>query len=374
MNTPAMPTAAAEKKTAVRDSAFELLRIVCMLLIIGHHYAVHAGWFMGMGIHSVRALRGGAFLIQVMALPGKWACDVFMLITGYFCVGRAFHYKSTARLAVEMVFYAWVILGIAAVLAPGSLTPQVLKESLVPVLWGNWYCVCYLVFSLFIPFLNTLLAHLDKTACRRLVWLALLLWSGLPWLYGGLGSDIAWDPADITAFFVMYLLGAYVRLYWPAEPRHGRRWALAALAANGLLILCVYVLDRIAAATGNDGLVSWASYFVSLNGPLHVACAFAVFMAFRGWEFHSKWINWAAASVLGVYLIHDNSIIRPLLWDRWSHNDRWFLSPWLPVHALVKILAVFAVCLLIDKAREWLFARSVDKWLDAWWSKRKKEA
>lgn len=370
----AAPQAAGEHKTGARNSSFELLRILCMLVIIAHHYSVHASWFMGIGIHSVRALRGGAVLVQSMALGGKWACDVFMLITGYFSVGRKPNGKSTARLAIEMYFYALVILGIAAVLAPERITLNILKESLLPLLWGNWYCVCYLVFSLFIPFLNTLLEHLDKAACRRLVGLVLLLWSLLPWLFSGLGSDIAWDPADIMAFFAMYLLGAYIRLHVPVKPQHRLRWVLAALAANGLLFLEMYAVDRIAIATNNDGLVSWASYFVSLNGPLHVACAVTVFMAFRQWEFYSKWVNWAAASVLGVYLIHDNSIVRPLLWDRWSPNDRWFLSPWLPLHAALKILAVFAVCVALDKGREWLFRRSVDKWLDKRWAKRQETA
>ena len=374
MGTAALQTEQAKEKTAARDSAFELLRILCMLLIIAHHYSVHADWLRGQGIHTVRMLHGWSVFVQALALGGKWSCDVFMLITGYFSAGRKVNYKSTVRLAVEMYFYALVILGLAAVFAPGSITPQILTESLLPLLWGNWYCVCYLIFSLFIPFLNTLLEHLDRAGCKRLAGITLLLWSVLPWLFSTLGSDIAWAPADIMAFFAMYLCGAYIRLHVPERPQHRWRWALAAAAANLLLLLAMYTVDRIGVATHNDGMISWASYFVSLNGPLHVACALTVFMAFRGWQFHSRWVNWAAASVLGVYLIHDNSIIRPLLWNCWSPNDKYFLTPWLPLHAVIKILAVFTVCVVIDKGREWLFARSVDKWLDAWWSKHRKSA
>lgn len=78
----------------------------------------------------------------------------------------------------------------------------------------------------------------------------------------------------------------------------------------------------------------------------------------------------------GIYLIHDNELMRPLIWRQLWPNTDYLSAPYL--HALCKILAVFAVCLLIDLLRratvERVFLKCYRKLCGAWDRKRAAQA
>lgn len=66
----------------------------------------------------------------------------------------------------------------------------------------------------------------------------------------------------------------------------------------------------------------------------------------------SKIINTISASTFGVLLIHANSnTMRTWLWQDMLQNVKWYESPFLAVHAIVSVLAVYIVCTVIDWGR-----------------------
>ena len=170
-------------------------------------------------------------------------------------------------------------------------------------------------------------------------------------------------------FLTMYVIGAYIRLYAPGSRFERLPWKWITLLCFTLLYISIFAIDICGAVLEINLFIAHATYFTSLNSIIAVASAVSTFMLFRQVEFHSKWINWASGAILGVYLIHDNLIISPLLWNEWVPNAQYLHSPWLPVFAVTKVIVVFVVCVLIDKGREWIFRHSVDKWLDALWAK-----
>lgn len=64
-----------------RNSSFELLRIVSMILIIAHHYSVHGGWVYDYNILSTNKL-----FIDLLSIGGKLGVNCFVVITGFFLV------------------------------------------------------------------------------------------------------------------------------------------------------------------------------------------------------------------------------------------------------------------------------------------------
>lgn len=75
-----------DRATSMRSSNIELLRIVAMLAIVAHHYAVNS---------TVTSLfdplhpSANQIFLRLWGMWGKTAINVFVLITGYFmCESR----------------------------------------------------------------------------------------------------------------------------------------------------------------------------------------------------------------------------------------------------------------------------------------------
>lgn len=69
----------------IRNSNLELLRIVSMILIIMHHYAVHGGFDL---LNTELDLN--RIWIQILSIGGKIGVNCFVLITGYFMINSKF--------------------------------------------------------------------------------------------------------------------------------------------------------------------------------------------------------------------------------------------------------------------------------------------
>lgn len=349
-----------------RNSSFELMRILCMLLIISYHFVFETNWNAeGEGIiRRVSEITPNTVFLQCLFMNGKWTCCAFALVTGYFTIMAHIHYKRIAKIILQFCFYSWTIVALAELLRPGSVPLLTLFKSLFPFFYGQWFCMWYILFSFFVPFINRLLQGLTKREHERFICVLLVIWSIVPSLAHG------WtDQGPLMMFLAMYVIGAYIRLYAQGSRLERLPWKRMALLSFALLYGSVFALDFCGVAVQMDFFVVQATYFGRLNSVIAVACAISTFMVFRQMEFHSKWINRVAGATLGIYLIHENVNIKPLIWDKWVPGERYLYSPWLPVVAIGKAVAVFVVCLLLEKGREWLFRRSVDKWLDAVWAK-----
>ena len=75
-----------------RNSNIEILRILSMLFIIAHHYAVH-GFDLSAGSFTVNEVT-----LQILSLGGKIGVNVFVFITGYFMINSRFDAKKLLKL------------------------------------------------------------------------------------------------------------------------------------------------------------------------------------------------------------------------------------------------------------------------------------
>lgn len=59
----------------------DLLRIVAMLMIVAHHFSLHSGI-------EFEAICSNSVFMSVMALGGKTGVNIFILITGFYSIGK----------------------------------------------------------------------------------------------------------------------------------------------------------------------------------------------------------------------------------------------------------------------------------------------
>lgn len=165
-------------------------------------------------------------------------------------------------------------------------------------------------------------------------------------------------------FVVLYLLSAYLRLYPQEGWQHNRRLqAGACLAAGVLLCLSVVVIDLL--SLRYPALASHATDFKKENSIFVFVLSVSLFLLFlHRRPFVNRWINQLALSMLGVYLLHENELLYPTMFQDWLNGPKWLASPWLAVHALLSVAAIFAAGVVIDQLRIFLLERPLFSLLD----------
>lgn len=189
-----------------RNSNLELYRIIVMLLIVAHHYVVNSGLMEEM---AKDPLSSRSLFFYIFGMWGKTGINCFVLITGYFMCKSQITIRKFLKLFLEVEFYNVVIY---VIFTATSYQPFSLKEAVL-MLWpiksiATGFTSCFLVFYMFIPFLNVLISHLDKKMHGRLMLLCLFTYTlmGTIHCFQVTMNYVSW-------FCVLYFIASYIRLY-----------------------------------------------------------------------------------------------------------------------------------------------------------------
>ncbi|WP_347285009.1 acyltransferase family protein [Corynebacterium stationis] len=343
-----------------RNSSIELLRLVCMLMIVGYHYAyTSAGHWIAEQPFSL------AKLIYQCLMGGGWVGNfVFFTISIWFLLDRKQTLQSNLRrvwiLERELLFWSIALFLITIVLRKhdiftGSLSTQMLAlRCFLPLslnIW--WYPTSYALFLVFLPFLNIGMRRLSQRQHCQLACICLLLWGLL-----GLIPKLSYNLTESTVFVFIYwyILISYYR--WHMKPFSTRRcWSLIGI---GVGIDFIYLLgsNLLYSATGK---AASAQLFIFDKWKLPtMLIGFGMFLLAERTGFRSRAVNVLAASAFGVYLIH---FYPPILasWTYYLSVERMFTTAHPILFGLLTIFAVFVACLLMDLIRQGFFKLTFDR-------------
>jgi len=338
-----------------RYSNLELFRIITMLLIVAHHYVVNSGLTPIMAENPTSAK---SMFLYLFGWAGKTGIDCFVLITGYFMCKSDISLRKFLKLFGAFYFYKVLFFCIFAVTGYVELTPKFVIKSLMPIKSiKDGFVSCFLVFFCFIPFLNILVKGMTKRQHQLLLGLCLLVYSVFPQLLIYVTFNyVGW-------FMVIYLIGAYFRLYPPQWSLNTKRTGWLAFGFVMLSLTSVWGGVQMCSVINKN-----LSYFfvADSNKPLAVATAVCAFLFFKNLKMgYSKVINTIAASAFGVLLIHANSdTMRQWLWRDTLDNAGHYAGN-IYLHAFASVLAVYAICTLIDFVRIQLLEKPAFKMLDS---------
>lgn len=327
-----------------RKSNIELYRIIVMLLIIAHHYVVNSG--LG---SLIDANPGKVQSIYLLALGawGKTGINCFILITGYFMCKQHITITKWLNLLFEIVFYNIVVYLGFMVCDYEVFSWKRVFEVLVPVNnISTSFTGCFLVLYLFVPFLNILINNLNERQYTRLLILcigAFTILGSLPYIT--ISMNYVWW------FMVIYLVGAYIRLYPKRIYSNYKIWGVITLCFVLIALASIYIVIRL----GYPGYILLADS----NKLFAVAIAISSFICFANLPIrYCKFINVVGKSTFGVLLIHANSdAMRMWLWRDVLKNVEMFDTPYIYIHSILSVLGVFVVCSIIDVIREKIFSK-----------------
>ena len=352
------------EKEKIRNSNFELLRIFAMFLIIIHHYSVHAGWDM----FTFENFSVNIILTQFMRYGGKIGCHLFMLITGYFMIKKQINFKKIFYLALEMEFYSVTIFLIFRFIRGESYGISDWIRYFKPVVFGNWFVVNYIMLYFFIPFINKFLNSLEKPDFKKLLIVTIFIYSIVPsiWYYFGKGE---WQFSNFDFLLVSYMIGAYISLYG-INKFESKKYCFKILFISVLIILLLIGLfDFLAIKLKQNKYIEMATITRFETSIFVILISITLFYLFKNKDIKSRLINFVASSTLGIYLIHDNFILRGWIWKEVYPNNNYLYSNYMIVHFIIKVIAVFIICLVIDKLRLYLIEKPLKKPLDKLYEK-----
>lgn len=347
-----------KKDSGQRLVSLDLLKILCMLMIISLHFISHGGlsdYFADSPANH--------YLMLLLRSVSICAVNVFVLISGYFMIGKStLNFRRLISIALAVWFYAWAYLALTYFLDSGNLGIKEIMKSLLPISFKlYWFPSCYLCLCLLSPFLNKLLQSMSlkmATFFIGVLFVLLSVWSDLA---------VMADPMDVsngysvTWFIFLYCLAGFIKIhkdnFFPKLQR--RHWGLAYI----VITILIFLVDAaILIMSDNIGLIErydLAHHFSRYCSVLVVAQSVALFMFFRSIETKprslSKICNFVAPLTFGVYLVHDNANIRDFIYFKLlglNELPKNLLA--LPV-ILGYVIALFALCCIVEFIRKKLF-------------------
>ena len=357
----------------LRNSNLEILRIIAMFFIIAHHFAVH-----GMGNVDFVASNLNNYIIFFCGILGKIGVVVFILISAYFMINSKFTLRKLLVLGGEVYFYSLIFLLIFTVFLPSAepITLENIGIYLLPISHSAyWFVTDYIVLMLLSPFLNKFIKGLSKDNFIRLLLLFVVLWSIFPTFtptFMDAGAPMfvgySFQFVPILWFVILYFIGSFIRLYMDIDKISFKK--LIAFFSISMIITyaasCIIGYYDIVCPLSSN-LHMWVGYPIEAvnDGSLYMAPAlenkffvliasttlFLIFLKRK--EFSNKYINYIAASAFGVYLIHDNLILRPFLWKTLLNTSTYYNSSYLILFVIAALLLIYAVCTGIDFIRRW---------------------
>lgn len=328
----------------VRSSNLELYRIVCMLMIVAHHFVVNSGLAGMDGPLSANPGSAQTYFCWLWGMWGKTGINCFLLITGYFMCKSKISVQKFLKLLLEIYFYRIVIFLIFACVGRESVTFARLISLIAPFTgFSTNFVDCFLGFYLTIPFLNILVQKMNKKQHQWLLVVSIGLWTvcgNIPGFHVTLNY--------VTWFGIIYFIASYIRLHPAKSMENTALWGGVMTVTILLSVVSVVVLQRL---LGNSCLF----FMMDSNKILPVAVAVSSFLWFKNLKIpQSKLINAIGGSTFGVLLIHANSTaMRQWLWsDTIDCVGHYFLPFWhLVGYSVISVLAIFAACIIIDRLR-----------------------
>lgn len=312
----------------IRQSNFELLRILAMFLIVAHHYCVHGNWGFTPGFEINK------FYVQSISIGGKLGVNIFILITGYFSCKSSFKWNGVISSISKAWFYSILFLVVFYIASPSLVTTNIFIRNLLP--FGYWFVTTYVLLLIVSPFINAALKKIKKE--RQLQFLILFSIIAI--------TPMLNSPIGYLSFFVyLYCIGAYIRNFLDNEKIKTTYLSATIIVNVFLILLSIATLDFLSSI---NKAFDHPLYFIKSESPLVIILSIAIFLYFKQINIgRIKSINLVSSAMFGVYLIHDNELVRTYLWQDLLNNKNHLYTD-VYIHSIISILSVFILSFSIE--------------------------
>ena len=277
--------------TKERQSNFELLRIISMLLVL----LIHCDYpSLGMpDVNEIASSPNASWIKLFINVLSSDCVNLFILISGYFAIRPSI--KSALNLLFTVLFYR-VCLGAVAYIF-GVYTLLQALDFMIPGN-GDWFIASYVLLMIIAPFLNQLIdyQHENRGGYLRLF---IIIFFSLEFCFGWVTrywKDFA-QGYSVISLMNLYMQNVKIKISISIFI-----YIICSILFASLLLFLLKI---------SDGSLKVYSLFNSYCSPIVIFLALILFLGFKSLSFKSKIINKLAASSFAVFLIHVNPFIMP---------------------------------------------------------------
>ena len=331
-----------------RNYGIDLLRIVSMIGVVFLHVLGHGGLLY---LDQSPVEFSMVWFFEILFYP---AVNCFVLISGY--VGYKGDnifpkIKNLFSLLFTVLFYSITIFFVFKLFGPQPLGMKELVKSFIPTIAGRyWFFSAYFGLILLSPVLN-LFVHKSNLKHAFTFFAILFLFSIISVIRDTFsllgGYSVIW-------FVLIYLIGAIVKKYDLNKLFSKKIWFIIVLSA----FIITWISKIILHFSNIPFLVSHSSILVNYVSPTIVLMSIALLCLFSKISCcptFSPIISFFATSAFSVYLIHDNTYVRKYLISKIHSFIGDFSFVLFTLSIIGCVVAIFLICILIDKIRILIF-------------------
>ena len=332
-----------------RNAGIDLFRVLSMLMVAILHVYGHGGYYGSQEFFSLGWALSSVFNCLIII-----AVNCFGLITGYVNAGRKFNIKNIFSLWLQVVFICIVTSLVFYFVKPGSVSIKGILFSFLPVFSKQyWYFSAYFLLFFFIPLLNVIIEKTDKKLIVSVLCVIAVL-TGVVATFAGKDIFALVNGYSTVWLMYVYLVGGVIKKHGlciriKGKPVKAHVYLLLYLANSlfSFIVSTVYLLvinARIEAGFRNY------NFILNLTGAVFLLLFFANLKIKS-----NKFITMLGITSFGVYLIHDNDLIR----HEFISAKFTFLQTYNPFVAILTIIgisiAIYVICTVIEYLRQLLF-------------------
>ena len=335
-----------------RQVNFELLRILCMYMIVVGHCLFHGRVTAKLGYGTANYFL--SYLIQSFSVVHV---NCFVMIAGYFSIDREFKLERLIKFWKQVFFYSAGICLIYGICT--GVSGEDVVKALLPVSAKNyWFASVYMGLVLVMPFAGMLAVRLTKGQYQYLLVLLAVFFSVNHMIFRTDTYGI-YSGRELSWFLFLAFTAGYIKLHMGQD----RKYFWYGLA--GYVICSLAVLASVYLSV--EGHQENIGYFLNYNYPLALLSTVSLFICVKNMPWKESRMDGiilkTAGAAFGVYLIHDNYLIRYLVWDTFRAS-KVALTHWSVVYAAGAALVVYAVCTCLELIRQKIFCLT-----GGWYSK-----
>lgn len=324
-------------KNLTRNSSFELLRIISIIMIIGVHYL---GYYALDNVNKFTLNYYLTYFIESICIMGV---NTFVLISGYFLITKnKVNIRKVIDLLIIVAFYGFIFYFLMMIINKTSFNIKDLIKSMIPFWLGKrWFVRTYIILFLISPFMNRGLRELGKKPFENLIFIWILFFSIWPSFFPY--PPVTDDGYGIINFVLLYIIGAYIRLHYKNNKS-----------------IWIYVVLYIMCILGTYLGKLYYGYTWTYNFITNIIGSVMLFLIFSKLKITSKNINYIALFVFGIYMVHYDVQTQEFIYGKLLKCSNYVNSQWLILHIIYSTVILFVISLLIDIVRSNIFKISVD--------------
>ena len=322
-----------------RDSNFELLRIILILMIIVLHYF---NGKMGGLFNNVEKNTFIYYLSHFIEALCIVAVNVFIIITGYFsCKKTSIKISKPINLFILSVFYG-ITISIGVIFTTNIDINNSAINRIFTTSFSRWFVLIYCILYLLIPYINKFIKSLTQKQYEILLIINTIFFYIWPTIFTT--TTIADNGYGIVNFINLYMIGAYIKIY--KDKYIPKKISLI------VYFICTIITTGYSFFTGR----AW-NYTTIMN----LVGSIAIFQLFKSIKIkNNKVINKLSTYTFSTYIIHENTFLVTILYRNLFQSNNYWNNNWMIINLLITVIGIYIICVVIEFIRRLLLKRIID--------------